>query len=324
MALKTQIIINALSSGNRLDKAIAESSGNLYSRSKIQKMFLQGQVYDENNNQVLDPKKPSYEGQIIFLENSTLENQTDTIKPKAIDLNIIYEDDDIIVINKQAGLTTHPGAGNYEDTLVNALVFYAKNLSSGSERMRPGIVHRLDRNTSGLMVVAKNDQSHAELSRMMQDREIKRCYLGIVLGMLKPPAGTIDKSIARSNKDRKKMGVVQIGGKRAITHYETIEIYKNGAASLVKFVLETGRTHQIRVHTSHLGNPIISDPEYGNARKFRYEQLGKEAYEQTKTLNRQALHAYQLSFFHPLTKKKLEFEASLPDDISALINLLKK
>lgn len=237
------------------------------------------------------------------------------VEPENIPLNIVYEDDDIIVINKPSGMVVHPANGNESGTLVNALLYHCKGSLSGINGViRPGIVHRIDKDTSGLLVVAKNDDSHVFLSSLLKDHGIKRVYHAIVVGHFKEFNGTVNAPIARHPVDRKKMAVVN-GGKEAITHYEVIAEYPS--FTYAKMVLETGRTHQIRVHMSYIGHPIIGDTVYGG---------GKTNFERTNAtlLDGQILHAKILSFPHPKTKEIMTFECELPDNFKKLLDKLEK
>lgn len=305
----------------RLDKALTDLLIDL-TRSKIQDLINKGSVTSDGKI-LTDCAHKVKIGEVYIIKFD--EPQITTLLPKEIPLDIVYEDDDLIVVNKQAGLTTHPGAGNISDTLVNALLAHCgNNLSTcGKEEMRPGIVHRLDKNTSGLMIVAKNDYAHADLAKQIQDKELTREYLTIAYGVPKPLQGTITANIARNNKDRKKMAIVSIGGKHATTHYEVEEILANGSASLIRCALETGRTHQIRVHLNHIGHPVVGDPEYGNIRSKRKYGLPITAQEYLPIFARQALHSTYIKFTHPVSKKTFEFSCDLPDDMSILISKLK-
>ena len=234
--------------------------------------------------------------------------------PENIPLNIVYEDDDIIVINKPSGMVVHPANGNESGTLVNALLYHCKGSLSGINGViRPGIVHRIDKDTSGLLVVAKNDDSHVFLSSLLKDHGIKRIYHAILTGHLKENQGTVNAPIGRHPVDRKKMAVVK-GGKEAITHYTVICEYPS--FTYAKMELETGRTHQIRVHMSHIGHPLVGDTVYGG---------GKTPFEKANAslLSGQALHAKILSFPHPKTKEIMTFECELPDDFKKLLERLE-
>ena len=237
------------------------------------------------------------------------------VEPENIPLNIVYEDSDIIVINKPSGMVVHPANGNESGTLVNALLYHCKDSLSGINGViRPGIVHRIDKDTSGLLVVAKNDEAHVFLSSLLKDHGIKRVYHAIVTGHFKENSGTVDAPIARHPVDRKKMAVVK-GGKDAITHYEVICEYPS--FTYAKMVLETGRTHQIRVHMSHIGHPIIGDTVYGGG-KTNFEKAN------ASLLDGQILHAKVLSFPHPRTREIMTFECELPDNFKRLLERLEK
>ncbi len=242
-----------------------------------------------------------------------------------IPLDVVYEDDDLIVINKPAGLVVHPAPGNLTGTLVNALIAHCGDSLKGIGGVRrPGIVHRLDKDTSGLMVSAKTGPAHEGLTRQFSEHTIERAYAAFVWGMPNPSHGSIDGNIGRSPRNRKKMAVLPAGGKTARTNYRTEAAYAAGAASLVECRLETGRTHQIRVHMAHLGNSVIGDPVYGGgATRARQAPLTDEAVDAISRLHRQALHARLLGFDHPVTGEFIRFETGLPDDLAALARILK-
>ena len=249
------------------------------------------------------------------------------IKPNKIPLNILYDDDDIIVINKFPGVVVHPGAGNYENTIVNGLLYkYQNNLSSIGGKLRPGIVHRIDKDTSGVIVVAKNDNSHINLSQQFASHTIKRVYEALVWGSLKPQRGKIQEKISRSIKNRQLMTVRKEKGKMAITNYNTLKIFQNinlPKISLIECQLETGRTHQIRVHMNFKGNPILGDKSYGKLKK-KFKKIDPNIEKKINNFNRQALHAKSLGFLHPNTKKEVLFEAKRPRDFDSLIKNLTK
>lgn len=245
--------------------------------------------------------------------------------PQNIPLNIVYEDDDLVIVNKNPGMVVHPGYGNYKDTLVNALMYHFQNLpkSKGKDAgMRPGLVHRLDKNTSGIMVVAKNELAMTKLAKNFFDRDIDRTYVALVWGDMKDDKGTITGNIDRHLKDRKKMGVFPGGdyGKHAVTHYNVLERF--GYVTLIGCKLETGRTHQIRVHMQHIGHPLFNDETYGGNRILKgttfakYKQFIENCFER---MPRHALHAKSLGFTHPATKKKLFFDSELPEDMQTVI-----
>ena len=243
-----------------------------------------------------------------------------------IPLNVVFEDDDLIVINKPPGLVVHPAPGNLTGTLVNALIAHCgASLKGIGGVRRPGIVHRLDKDTSGIMVSAKTGPAHEGLTRQFADHSIERAYAAFVWGMPSPSQGTIEGNIGRSPRNRKKMAVLTLGGKTALTNYRTEAAYAAGAASLVECRLETGRTHQIRVHMAHIGHAVIGDPVYGGgSTRARMSQLSPEASNMIAGFRRQALHARLLGFEHPISGEFQQFEAALPDDLAALAQNLQK
>ena len=241
-------------------------------------------------------------------------------EPEKIPLDIVYEDRHIIVINKPHGLAVHPGAGRAKGTLVNALLYHCKDLSGIGGALRPGIVHRIDKDTSGVLVVAKTDKSHQFLSKQFKEHSMKRRYLALVWGMVKNDEGTIDLPIGRHVSERKKMSVRTSRGRRAVTHYKVIKRFDN--FTLIEATLETGRTHQIRVHLSAIHHPVAGDPVYG--KKNMPSGLSPKLTILLKNLKRQALHAQTLGIIHPETKKYMEFTAPLPDDIKGIITVLEE
>ncbi len=305
--------------GQRVDKALTELCSDC-SRTQIQKAIkneklkLNGQIISNFSAKV----KHNDQAEIIIEEEAQKH-----ILPNNIPIDIIYEDDDLIVINKTANMTVHPGAGNYTDTLVNALLYHSNKLSDVGGQIRPGIVHRLDKTTSGLMVVAKNNKSHVSLAGQIQSRELIRRYRALAWGMLKTPEGTIDMPIGRSTSDRTRMTTLKRGGKNAITHYKTIEIMHGGLFSLVECKLETGRTHQIRVHMSHTGHSIVGDQSYGNnSRKIHgCPEYLKEA---LSKMDHQALHSFYISFLHPTSGERMEFERDVPAEYDELVNFIRE
>lgn len=296
----------------RIDKALSLLTG--FSRSYIQKLISNKCI--KINNEIIENQdlKITQEG---IVEIQTLLNEKTDIVPKNIPIDIIYEDKYLMVINKQAGLTVHPGGGNYENTLVNALLYKNTNLSNISGCERPGIVHRLDKDTSGLMIIAKDNQTHYLLSKQLSERTISRKYYALVWNIPVKKEDSIKTFISRSRINRKKM--CTNGNKIAITHYKVIKTFSN-IASLLECKLETGRTHQIRLHLSHIGNSIIGDQTYGhNDRKIK-KYIPLEI--QHNIINRQALHAYYIRFTHPISQENIEFTAKIPDDIQNLIDML--
>ena len=309
--------------GYRLDKFVAENLTNI-SRSKIKSLIEKGLITVNKFK-----KDPDYK---LELNDKISINQKSEESSKLlgedIKLDIVYEDEDILIINKPAGLVVHPGAGNKSGTLVNALIHYCGNsLSTIGDSSRPGIVHRIDKDTSGLLVIAKNDAAHLNLAKQFEEHTINRKYIALCWGKLKPTAGKLVSLISRSNKNRIKMMSSKIKGKEAITNYKTIETYfdKKGDtyASLVECKLETGRTHQIRVHLTEKGNSIIGDKVYGKTPMLKYRNLSPSVQELVKALPGQALHAYFLGFKHPSKNKVVEFQVVNPEYLSNLINSIK-
>ena len=230
------------------------------------------------------------------------------VQPENIPLDIIYEDEDVVGVNKARGMVVHPAAGNYSGTLVNALLYHCKNLSGINGVIRPGIVHRLDKDTSGIMICAKNDAAHVSLSEQIQSKTAQRTYLAVVRGNIKTDSGVIETQISRDKDDRKKMAVVKEGGRNAITEYEVVERF--GKYTIVKCKLKTGRTHQIRVHMEYLGYPLVGDPKYSPMKT-------------PFSINGQALHSLTLAFDHPRTGERMEFEAKLPEDLHKIVTRLR-
>ena len=308
---------------SRVDKFLQSHFNNL-SRTKIQNLIREGFV-KLNDNAIKETSKKVKTNDTIEI-NFPPPKET-LIKPQKIPLNILYEDADIVIINKPAGLVMHPGAGNYDYTLVNGLLFHYQNkLSSIGGKLRPGIVHRIDKDTSGAIVVAKNDIAHNNLSKQFSDHTIKRTYEALIWGTLKPKNGKINEKISRSIKNRQLMAVRKNNGKIAITNYKTIEIFENlnvPKISLIECKLETGRTHQIRVHMNFKGNPILGDKSYGKNRK-KFKKIDLNIEKKINNFNRQALHARSLGFMHPTKKREVFFEAKRPKDFDILIKSLKK
>jgi 23S rRNA pseudouridine1911/1915/1917 synthase len=310
--IKHQFTIPEALNNTRLDQALAKLLPD-YSRSQIQQWIKEGAVQiDQTLCQT--PKTKIKTDQTLDLHaNITPQERW---QAQAIPLNIIYQDDDLIVINKPAGLVVHPGAGNPDQTLVNALLHHFPELD---ELPRAGIIHRLDKDTSGLLVIARNLKSHHALVQAMQARDIKREYVTMVNGTI-IAGNTIETDIGRHPVHRTKMAVVN-HGKPAITHYRVIERFPQH--TYLRVILETGRTHQIRVHLAHIHHPIVGDPIYGK-RNYIPPKCSEELREFLQHFKRQALHAQQLELAHPASGEILQFEAPLPDDISSLINLLKQ
>jgi 23S rRNA pseudouridine1911/1915/1917 synthase len=315
--------------GKRLDQWLAGELGPDLSRSRIQALIEAGAA-EVNGAAVTETKRKLKAGDRIVL--TLPEPEPADPEPENIALDILFEDRDVIVINKPAGLVVHPGNGNASGTLVNALLFHcAATLSGIGGVKRPGIVHRLDKDTTGVMVVAKNDQAHRALSEAFADHgltaHLERAYVALVWGAPAKVAGTIDAPLGRSHKDRTRQAVVkenQPDARHAVTHFEVLERFgeqKDGEpmASLVECRLETGRTHQIRVHMAHIGHPLIGDQDYGLAFRTKANRLPETLRAQVEALGRQALHARLLAFAHPATGKVMRFEAQMPADMAGIV-----
>jgi 23S rRNA pseudouridine1911/1915/1917 synthase len=307
-----QILTGVLGEG-RLDRALAEALPQL-SRARLQTLVAQNSLIIDGNL-VDNAASRKFAGYAFTLTLPPA--RPDKALPQDIMLDIPYEDDYLLIVNKPAGLVVHPAAGHPDGTLVNALLHHCKGRLSGIGGVqRPGIVHRIDRDTSGLLVVAKTDAAHEGLAKLFAKHDIDRQYLAVVSGIPAPPAGIIRTQIGRSTINRKKMAVLPDNkGKHAVTHFSVIENFKSSA--LVSCTLETGRTHQVRVHMAHIGHPLIGDATYSNRQKSY--KIGPNQ----SIFARQALHAAKLGFIHPITKENLQFECNLPDDIQELLSELR-
>ena len=317
-----KLFVDDQNSNKRLDIFISSKITDI-SRTRIKNLILDGSV-KVNNIIYCEPSKKT-----SLKDNITIEippPKKTLIKPYDYDLEILFEDSDIIIINKPAGLVVHPGAGNTENTLVNALINYCKgSLSTIGGELRPGIVHRLDKDTSGLLVVAKNDNAHINLSKQFSNHTINRKYEALVWRTLRPQKGTIKSYITRSNRNRQLMEVSYTKGKSAVTNYKTLEIFQNNkipTLSLIECKLDTGRTHQIRVHITYKGNPIVGDKLYQKKNKT-FKKIDMELNSMIKNIDRQFLHAKSLGFVHPLNNKKVHFEVPLPKDLLKLVKKLR-
>ena len=305
----------------RLDKFLTKNLKSL-SRSQIKKIIVSKNI-KINKKQIMASSEKIKENDLI--EVNMPEKKTNYIKPKKINLDIIYEDEDIIVINKNSGLIVHPGAGNKDETLVNGLLYlYKNNLSNLNGEFRPGIVHRIDKDTSGIIVVAKNNHAHALLSEQFSKHTISRKYVALVWGVIRPLNGKISTLISRSKKNRQLMSVSDRLGKKAVTNYKTIKTFSSKEIpkiSLVECILETGRTHQIRVHLEYKGNPLVGDKKYGK-KKTKFKKINKKFNEMLSSFSRQALHAKSLGFIHPTKKKFVNFDSKLPNDFRKMLDFL--
>ena len=297
-----EVVIEEVFNGIRIDKVLSELLPD-FSRSRIQ------QLIEEENILVNDVKvKSNYKvktGDIISGEIP--EDQELEVEPEKMDLDILYEDQDVIVINKPKGMVVHPGAGNTKHTLVNGLLAHCKDLSGINGVLRPGIVHRIDKDTSGCLVVAKNDNAHQNLSEQLSTKTMKRTYIALVHGVLPHNVGTIEAPIGRDKNDRQKMTVTSVGSRPAVTHFKVLKRYND--MTLVECQLETGRTHQIRVHFQYIGYPIVGDPKY--------------SIRNTPETQGQCLHAYKIEFVHPRTNELMQFSAEMPDVFKKVLEELE-
>ena len=318
-----KFLVNEINSGERIDIYLSKKI-NFLTRSFIKKLI-------EKNGVLLNKKKTQTSSIKVKVNDEVLidiiKEKKDRILPKKMNLDIIFEDKDIIVLNKSKGVVVHPGAGNFENTLVNGLIYkYKKQLSDVNGEIRPGIIHRIDKDTSGLLVVAKNNISHSKLGKQFSDHSIKRKYQCLIWGVVRPLKGKIISLIARSKKNRQLMTVSEINGKKAITNYKTIKVFNVQnipKISLIECELETGRTHQIRVHLKYKGASIIGDNQYGK-KNIKFKKIDKNFSKILSNVNGQILHAATLNFVHPTKKKWLNFEAPLPAEFKKMLNLLNK
>ena len=286
----------------RLDKFVMQEMPDL-SRTLIQEYIKEGHILVNGKNE-----KASYKIKMNDdIEVTIPDNKDMDVLPEDIPLDIVYEDDNLMVINKPSGMVVHPAAGHFSGTLVNALLAHTKDLSSKNGDERPGIVHRIDKDTSGLLVVAKNDKTHEALANQLKDKTLSRIYVALVKGRINHDTGTIDAPIGRDPYDRKKMCVTDQNSRNAITHFKVLERYKN--SSLIECKLETGRTHQIRVHMNYIGHPIINDPVYGG--KKNIDNFG------------QMLHAKEIGFINPATGKHMTFSCDVPDEFNKILEIYK-
>ncbi len=316
-----KFIVSEKDVGSRLDIFLSKKI-NYLTRSNIKKII-------DSNNVKINDKILNLPSKIIKL-NDTIkikleEKKSEELKPYNINLDICYEDNDILIINKPKGMVVHPGAGNFENTLANALVHKYKNkLSNINGELRPGIVHRIDKETSGLLVIAKNNFSHAKLSEQFSEHSIKRKYKCLVWGIIRPLSGKIETFITRNKKNRQLMAVSDLKGKKAITNYKTLKSFniKNiPKISLIECQLETGRTHQIRVHLKFKGASILGDKQYGK-KDMKFKKINANFFSELNNLKGQALHAETLELIHPRSDKLMSFDSKLPPDFKKLLNLL--
>jgi len=317
-----KFLVKKRDDSKRLDVFLSEKIKHL-TRSNIKKIIESKNV--KINKKITDSpsKKVKINDEVII---ELLIKSSDKLLPNKIKLDIRFEDKDILIINKPKGMVVHPGAGNYENTLANALVYkYKDKLSDISGELRPGIIHRIDKETSGLLVIAKNNLSHSKLGKQFSDHSIKRKYLCLIWGVIRPLQGRIETLISRNKKNRQLMMVSDFNGKKAITNYKTIKVFNIKdipKISLIECELETGRTHQIRVHMKYKNTSILGDNQYGK-KNIKFKKINKDFFKKFSILNGQALHAKSLGFIHPFKNKWVNFESELPSDFKKLLDLLK-
>lgn len=302
MEEKIRIEVENLEKNERIDKYLSSKLDDNFSRAKIQKLIDEELILV--NDKVIKSSYKVSNGDVILI---TDKEEDMSVKPEKMDIDIVYEDDDVMVINKKSGVVVHPAPGNYSGTLVNGLMYLSKNLSHVNGEFRPGIVHRIDKDTSGLLIVAKNDKAHRILAEELKEKKIKRKYIALVSGVINHDIGEIDAPIGRDPSDRKKMCVTSTNSKDAITHFRVLERYKN--ASLIECELETGRTHQIRVHMKYINHPVINDPVYGKNNHGEFGQL---------------LHAKEITFTHPTTKEVMTFSCEVPEEFNKILEEYKE
>ena len=317
-----KFLVKKSDDSKRLDIFLSEKIKHL-TRSNIKKIIESKNV--KINKKIADSpsKKIKIDNEVVI---KLLIKKSDKLLPNKIKLDIRFEDKDILIINKPKGMVVHPGAGNYENTLANALVHKYKNkLSDINGELRPGIVHRIDKETSGLLVIAKNNLSHSKLGKQFSDHSIKRKYLCLIWGVIRPLQGRIETLISRNKKNRQLMMVSDVNGKKAVTNYKTITVFQRQdipKISLVECELETGRTHQIRVHMKYKGTSLLGDNQYGK-KGIKFKKINEDFFKKLSFLNGQALHAKSLGFIHPSKNEWINFESELPSDFKKLLDLLK-
>ena len=316
------LIVKDYENGQRVDQFISSNKKDI-SRTRIKNLIINKKL-KINNKTIDNPAKKINTNDNIEIEIPKAKKVF--LKPYNLKLDIVYEDENLLIINKPSKISMHPGAGEYDKTLVNALMYYdSKNLSNIGDEVRPGIVHRIDKDTSGLVVIAKNNLTHENLSKQFKEHSINRIYQALIWGKLRPQSGKIKTLITRSSKNRQLMEVGISKGKEAITNYKTLEIFENKKTPTFSFVeckLETGRTHQIRVHMSYKGNNILGDKKY--KKKFKkFKNIDSDLEQSILDLDRQFLHAKTIGFTHPITGKKLEFTSNLPQDLNIVLKKLR-
>ena len=316
-----KFLVNEKEADKRLDVILSQKIIDL-TRSTIKKV-IESKNVKVNEKIITSPSKKIRFGDSVFIKIH-IESKI-KIQPSKIKLDVIFEDKDILIINKPVGMVVHPGAGNYKKTLVNALMFkYKDNLSDINGMLRPGIVHRIDKDTSGLLVVAKNNLAHSKLGEQFSKHSIHRKYIALAWGVIRPLNGRIETLITRNKKNRQLMTVSDINGKKAITNYKTIKVFNLKDVpkiSLMECELETGRTHQIRVHLKYKGTSLLGDKQYGK-NNIKFKKINKEFFNLLTKLSGQALHAQTLGFIHPTKKKLVTFKSILPPELKKILNLL--
>ena len=322
MEKKINLIVEESDETLRVDVFINKKENDI-SRTRVKNLILDKKL-KINNKIIIDPSKRLFKDDIVEL--IIPEPKQTSLKPYNFKLDIIFEDNDLIVLNKPAGIVMHPGAGNYDKTIVNALMNYdKKSLSNIGDKLRPGIVHRIDKNTSGLVVIAKNNQAHENLSMQFSNHSITRVYQLLIWGKVRPSKGKIETLITRSSRNRQMMEVSQKKGKKAITNYKTVEVFENKNIPTLSFLeckLETGRTHQIRVHMNYLGNSIVGDDKY--KKKFKkLKNVNPLIEKKLLKLDRQFLHAKTIGFIHPKKNKELIFNSNLPKELEIILKMLR-
>ena len=317
-----KFLVKKSDDSKRLDVFLSEKIKHL-TRSNIKKIIESKNVKINNKITGSPSKKIKIDNEVVI---KLLIKKSDKLLPNKIKLDIRFEDKDILIINKPKGMVVHPGAGNYKNTLANALVHKYKNkLSDINGELRPGIVHRIDKETSGLLVIAKNNLSHSKLGKQFSNHSIKRKYLCLIWGVIRPLQGRIETLISRNKKNRQLMMVSDVNGKKAITNYKTITVFQRQdipKISLVECELETGRTHQIRVHMKYKGTSLLGDNQYGK-KGIKFKKINEDFFKKLSFLNGQALHAKSLGFIHPSKNEWINFESELPSDFKKLLDLLK-
>ena len=316
-----EFLINKKDNGERLDVFLSKEIKE-FTRSYLKKLIEKKQVKLNKITNTSPSTKIKINDKIII---NVIEQESHKIVPNKIKLEIAFEDKDLLIINKPKGMVVHPGAGNFKDTLVNGLIYKYKNgLSDVNGSVRPGIVHRIDKETSGLLVVAKNNLSHSNLGKQFSDHSIKRRYKCLAWGVVRPLNGRIETLISRNKKNRQLMTVSDVNGKKAITNYNTIKVFNIKdipKISLIECELETGRTHQIRVHLKYKGTSLLGDKQYGK-KKIKFKNINKDFFNNLSALDGQALHAETLEFIHPTKKKWVSFKSMLPMDFKKTLDLL--